>query len=195
MKPLERLDAAWRAVRKPLAPAAERARQRYLALAPRERRLVNTAGALLGAVVVFTVMIEPALTTTRKLRDELPLLRTQAASVADLGAQAMALRGKAAAPAATLPAAADIGASLERAGLPADHWKLDHPGQGDSVTLSLSEIPSSALLRWLENAAGDWGLAVKDVDLTRAANANGRPLPGLVNGSVTLALPARKARS
>ena len=195
MKPLERLDAAWRAVRKPLAPAADRARQRYLALAPRERRLVNAAGALLGAVVVFTVLIEPALTTTRKLRDELPLLRTQAASVADLGAQAMALRGKAAAPAATLPAAADIGASLERAGLPADHWKLDHPGQGDSVKLSLSEIPSSALLRWLENAAGDWGLAVKDVDLTRAANANGRPLPGLVNGSITLALPARKARS
>ena len=141
------------------------------------------------------MLIEPALTTTRKLRDELPLLRTQAASVADLGAQAMALRGKAAAPAATLPAAADIGASLERAGLPADHWKLDHPGQGDSVKLSLSEIPSSALLRWLENAAGDWGLAVKDVDLTRAANANGRPLPGLVNGSITLALPARKARS
>lgn len=195
MKPLERLDAAWRAVRKPLAPAADRARQRYLALAPRERRLVNAAGALLGAVVVFTVLIEPALTTTRKLRDELPLLRTQAASVADLGAQAMALRGKAAAPAATLPAAADIGASLERAGLPVDHWKLDHPGQGDSVKLSLSEIPSSALLRWLENAAGDWGLAVKDVDLTRAANANGRPLPGLVNGSITLALPARKARS
>ena len=73
MKPLERLDAAWRAVRKPLAPAADRARQRYLALAPRERRLVNAAGALLGAVVVFTMLIEPALTTTRKLRDELPL--------------------------------------------------------------------------------------------------------------------------
>ncbi|RBL87232.1 type II secretion system protein M, partial [Streptomyces cavourensis] len=86
MTPLERLDAAWRAVRKPLAPAADRARQRYLALAPRERRLVNAAGALLGAVVVFTVLIEPALDTTRKLRDELPLLRTQAASVADLAA-------------------------------------------------------------------------------------------------------------
>ncbi|RBL80128.1 hypothetical protein DDE05_53445 [Streptomyces cavourensis] len=84
---------------------------------------------------------------------------------------------------------------MERAGLPADHWKLDHPGQGDSVTLALTDIPSSALLRWLENAAGDWGLTVKDVDLTRAANANGRPLPGLVNGSLTLALPARKARS
>ncbi len=195
MTPLERLDAVCRAVRKPLAPAADRARQRYLALAPRERRLVNAAGALLGAVVVFTVLIEPALDTTRKLRDELPLLRTQAASVADLAAQAAALRGKAAAPAATLPTATDIGASLERAGLPADHWKLDHPGQGDSVTLALTDIPSSALLRWLENAAGDWGLTVKDVDLTRAANANGRPLPGLVNGSLTLALPARKARS
>ncbi|MBB1624409.1 type II secretion system protein GspM [Achromobacter sp. UMC71] len=195
MKPIERLHAAWRTVCKPLAPAADRARQRYQALAPRERRLVNGAAALLGAVVVFTVLIEPALNTTRKLRDELPQLRAQAALVADVAAQAVALRGKGAAPAATLPAAADITASLERAGLPADHWQLDHPGQGDSVKLSLNEIPSSALLRWLENAAGDWGLAVKAVELTRAANANGRPLPGLVNGSVTLGLPARQARS
>ena len=195
MKPIERLHTAWRAARKPLAPAADRARQRYQALAPRERRLVNGAAALLGATLAFTILIEPALNTTRKLRDELPQLRGQAAAVANAATQATALRGKAAAPAATLPAAVDIGASLERAGLPADHWTLDHPGQGDSVKLSLTEIPSSALLRWLENAAGDWGLAVKEVELTRAANANGRPLPGLVNGSVTLALPARQARS
>lgn len=195
MKPIERLTAAWHAARKPLAPAADRARQRYQALAPRERRLVNGAAALLGATLAFTILIEPALNTTRKLQGELPQLRGQAAAVADVATQAAALRGKAAAPAVTLPAAADISASLERAGLPADHWTLDHPGQGDSVKLSLTEIPSSALLRWLENAAGDWGLAVKEVDLTRAANANGRPLPGLVNGSVTLALPARQARS
>ncbi|QQB34198.1 type II secretion system protein M [Achromobacter deleyi] len=195
MKPIERLSAAWRAALKPLAPAADRARQRYQALAPRERRLVNGAGALLGAVLVFTLLIEPALDSSRKLRDELPGLRGQAAAVADITTQAMALRGKAAAPAATLPAAADIGASLERAGLPADHWKLEHPGQGDSVTLAVTEVPSSALLRWLENAAGDWGLAVRQVELTRAANVNGRPLPGLVNGSIKLALPAPQARS
>ncbi|CAB3867322.1 type II secretion system protein GspM [Achromobacter sp. CF-sbj1-Ac2-l] len=195
MTPTERLNAACRAVLTSLAPAADRARQRYQALAPRERRLVNGAGALLGAMLVFTLLVEPALDSVRKLREELPRLRSQAAAVAAITTQAMALRGRAAAPAAALPAVADIGASLERAGLPADHWKLDHPGQGDSVTLVVTEVPSSALLPWLEHAAGDWGLAVRQVELTRAANVNGRPLPGLVNGIIKLALPAPRARS
>ncbi|ALX83782.1 general secretion pathway protein GspM [Achromobacter denitrificans] len=195
MKPIERLSAAWRAALTPLAPAADRARQRYQALAPRERRPINSAGVLLGLALVFTILVEPALDSVRKLREELPRLRGQAAAVADLTRQAAGLRNQAAAPAATLPAAADVGASLARAGLPADHWKLEAPGQGDSLTLALTEVPASALLRWLENIAGDWGLTVGKADLTRAANANGRPLPGLVNGSVTLVLPARQARS
>ncbi|QEQ22933.1 type II secretion system protein M [Achromobacter xylosoxidans] len=195
MKPIERLSAGWRAAVLPLAPAARRARQRYQALAPRERLLVNGAAALLGAALVFTVLIEPALDSVRKLRDELPRLRGQAAMVADLTTQAATLRGKRTGPAATLPTAADIGASLERAGLPADHWKVAQPGPGDRITVAVTEIPSSALLRWLENTVGDWGLMVKTVALTRATNANGRPLPGLVNGSVTLALPGPQARS
>lgn len=195
MNPIERLSAAWRAALGPLAPATARARLRYQALAARERRLVDGAGIVLGLALVFTLLLEPALDSVRKLRDELPRLRGQAAAVADLTRQAAALRNTVAAPAATLPPAADIGASLARAGLPADHWRLDHPGQGDSVTLAVTDIPASALLRWLEHSVGDWGLTVGKVELTRATNANGRPLPGLVNGTVTLALPPRQARS
>lgn len=195
MTAIERLRAAWRAALQPLAPAAGRARQRYQTLAPRERRLVNGAGAVLALALVFTLLVEPALDTVRTLREQLPRLRGQAAAVADLTRQAATLRGQAAAPAATLPAPAEIGASLARAGLPADHWQLAAPGQGDSVTLALTEVPASALLRWLENVGADWGLAVTKVELTRAANPNGRPLPGLVNGSVTLALPDPRARS
>lgn len=188
---IERLGAGWRATCKPLAPAADRARQRYQALAPRERRLVTGAGLLLALALVFTLLVEPALDTARTLREELPRLRGQAALVADLTTQAAALRKHAAAPATALPTAADLGASLARAGLPADRWTLEPPGQGDSVTLAVTELPASALLRWLEDSTADWGLAVRQVALTRATNANGRPLPGLVNGRVTLALPAR----
>jgi general secretion pathway protein M len=50
------------------------------------------------------------------------------------------------------------------------------------------------LLRWLDGAARDWGLAVKEVQLTRAANVNGRPLPGLVNGKVSLMAPQASER-
>lgn len=185
-----RLHAAWQSARKPVDPLLARARQRYQALAPRERRLLAGAALLLGAALVFVTLIEPPLNTMRKLHAELPALRAQAATVADLTAQAQALRRRAAAPAAALPAPAELGASLERAGLPAAQWTLGEPEAGPGVLLTLKEAPASALLRWLDGGARDWGLAVQQVELTRAANAYGRPLPGLVNGKVVLVLPA-----
>ncbi|MGB3436604.1 type II secretion system protein GspM, partial [Achromobacter sp.] len=159
------------------------------ALAPRERRLVTAAGLLLGSALVFVTLIEPPLNTLRKLQAELPALRGQAATVADLTAQAVALRHKSAAPAGAMPNATELAASLVRAGLSADQWSLDQPETGPGVLLTLKQAPSSTLLRWLDGAARDWGLAVKQVDLTRAANVNGRPLPGLVNGKVSLTAP------
>nr|WP_315846014.1 type II secretion system protein GspM [uncultured Achromobacter sp.] len=185
----QRLQHAWQSVRKPVDPALARARQRYDALAPRERRLVTGAAALLGSAVIFVTLIEPPLNTVRKLQADLPALRTQAASVADLTAQVRSLRQRSATPAAAMPTSAELGASLERAGLPAGMWTLGEPESGAGVQLALNQAPSSALLRWLDAAGRDWGLATQKVDLTRAANPNGRPLPGLVNGQVTLALP------
>lgn len=187
----QRLQHAWQSVRKPVDPALARARLRYQALAPRERRLVTGASALLGAAIAFVALIEPPLNTVRKQQAELPALRTQAASVADLTSQARSLRQRSAAPAASMPAPAELGASLERAGLPAGMWTLGQPESGAGVQLTLNQAPSSALLRWLDGAGRDWGLATQKVDLTRAANPNGRPLPGLVNGQVTLALPEK----
>jgi len=185
----QRLQHAWQSVRKPVDPALARARQRYDALAPRERRLVTGAAALLGSAVIFVTLIEPPLNTVRKLQADLPALRTQAASVADLTAQVRSLRQRSATPAAAMPTSAELGASLERAGLPAGMWTLGEPESGAGVQLALNQAPSSALLRWLDAAGRDWGLATQKVDLARAANPNGRPLPGLVNGQVTLALP------
>lgn len=193
MTPLHRLQAAWQATRKPVDPALARARARYQALAPRERRLVAGAALLLGAAIGFVTLIEPALNTVRKLHAELPGLRTQAATVADLTAQASALRQRNTVPAGAMPSTQELAASLERAGLPAGQWTLADADAG-GVTLSLAQAPSSALMRWLDGAGRDWGLAISQVDLTRAANANGRPLPGLVNGKVVL-LPPQAAGS
>jgi len=189
MKLPQALHAARQSLAKTLAPALARAGRRYQALAPRERRLVTAAGLLLGSALVFVTLIEPPLNTLRKLQSELPALRGQAATVADLTAQAAALRHKSAAPAGAMPNTAELGTSLERAGLSADQWSLEQPETGPGVLLTLKQAPSSALLRWLDGAARDWGLAVKQVDLTRAANVNGRPLPGLVNGKVSLTAP------
>ncbi|MFD4839001.1 type II secretion system protein GspM [Achromobacter sp. NPDC058515] len=189
MNPLHRLQAAWLSARKPVDPALARARQRYQALAPRERRLVAGAALLLGAALAFVMLIEPPLNTVGKLQAELPALRAQAAAVADLTAQAAALRQRSATPVGAMPGKGELAASLERAGLPAGQWSLGEAEAGGGVELSLNQAPSSALLRWLDGAGRDWGLAITQVDLRRAANANGRPLPGLVNGKVTLMPP------
>lgn len=189
MKPLHRLQAAWLSARKRLDPTLARARLRYQALAPRERRLVTGAGLMLGAALVFVGLIEPPLDTVRKLDAELPALRAQAAAVADLTAQAAVLRQRSATPAGAMPGQAELAASLERAGMPGGQWSLADPDGDGRVALSLHQAPSSALLRWLDGAGRDWGLGIAQVDLTRAANANGRPLPGLVNGKVVLTPP------
>jgi general secretion pathway protein M len=194
MKLPQALHAARQSLAKTLTPALTRAGLRYQALAPRERRLVTAAGLLLGGALVFVTLIEPPLNTLRKLQAELPALRGQAATVADLTAQATALRRKSATPAGAMPSAEEIGASLERAGLAAELWALGEPEPGPGVVLTLKQAPSSALLRWLDGAARDWGLAVKEVQLTRAANVNGRPLPGLVNGKVSLMAPQASER-
>ncbi len=188
----QRLDAAWQSVRKPLDPALARARERYRALAPRERRLLAGAALALGAALVFVGLIEPPLKAMAKLQAELPGLRAQAATVADLSAQAAALRRRSAAVNA-MPSSAELAASLERAGLPAAQWALGEPETGSGLLLTLTQAPSSSLLRWLDGAARDWGLAIRQVDLTRAANVHGRPLPGLVNGTVTLSPPAARS--
>ncbi|WP_050449743.1 type II secretion system protein GspM [Achromobacter spanius] len=188
-----RLQARWQTARARLRQAVDptlaRARLRFQALAPRERRLVTAAGALLGVAMVFVTLIEPPLNTMRKLHTELPLLRGQAAAVADLTAQARALRQRSAAPVASLPTPAEVSTSLERAGLPAAMWTLDAPESGKGLLLRLNQAPSSALLPWLDGAGQDWGLSTQQVELTRATNPNGRPLPGLVNGHITLTLP------
>lgn len=194
MKLPQALHAARQSLAKTLAPALARAGRRYQALAPRERRLVTAAGLLLGAVLVFVTLIEPPLNTLRKLQAELPAVRGQAATVADLTAQATALRRKSAAPAGVMPSAAELAASLERAGLSPELWALGEPEGGPGVLLTLKQAPSSTLLRWLDGAARDWGLAVKEVELSRAANINGRPLPGLVNGKVSLMAPQAPER-
>ncbi|MGH8815031.1 MAG: type II secretion system protein GspM, partial [Achromobacter pestifer] len=135
---IQRLQHAWQSVRKPVEPALASARQRYAALAPRERRLVAGAAGLLGAVVVFVGLIEPPLNTMRKLQAELPALRTQAATVADLTTQARSLRQRSATPTAALPTPSELGASLERAGLPPGAWTLGLPESGAGVQLSFN---------------------------------------------------------
>ncbi|MBO1113435.1 type II secretion system protein GspM [Bordetella petrii] len=183
--------AAWR--RRAVSWYAQRAR--------REQQLLAGAGALMAAAFVFLVLIEPAWSTVKQARRELPGLRAQAATVAELTAQVRALRRQDAGAASAAPAIAELAASLRREGLPQASWSLAEaaarpapadsktPAPSPAIALTLRDAPAAALFRWLDTTARDWRLSVADAELVRATNPAGRRLPGRLSGTLTL-LPA-----
>ncbi|OZI78336.1 MULTISPECIES: type II secretion system protein GspM [Bordetella] len=187
-------------LRASLAPAMRRAEagwQRaaawYRQRPPREQRLLAAAAAVAALALLFLVLIEPAWSAMRQAQRDLPALRVQAATVADLTAQVRAMQRHGAGSAApAMPTAEELSASLRREGLPDEAWTLAAPAKSagaapePGVTLSLREAPSSALFRWLDTAARDWRLSVAQAELTRATNPAGRRLPGRLSGTLTL---------
>ena len=182
---------------------------------PREQRLLGIATGLLIAVLIFLILIEPAWSTMTRARHELPALRTQAATVADLTAQVRALRregGNAAGN--TTITKEELATSLRREGLNEESWSISEapastvlntsdgqPSQAyrsqdlaslTAVTLTLHEASASALFRWLDTSARDWRLTVVKAELNRALHATGRRLPGQLSGTLVL-LPAPKS--
>lgn len=164
--------------------------QAWLArLAPRERRLLGAGAAVAGAAIVWLLLIEPAMKTVRDLGAELPKLRAQSATVADLTARARSLQRGGTATAGALPTDAELRASLRQSGLAENQWAVvppDGKADGQRLTLSFTEAPSVAALRWLDGAPRDWRLVVVDVDMTRPRDADDRRLPGRLSGTVTL---------
>lgn len=185
----------------------QRQGQAWLArLAPRERRLLGIAAAVVALALAWLVFIEPALKSVRDLGVELPKLRAQAATVADLTARARGLRRGGEHTAGTLPTDAELRASLHQAGLSDSQWSAAPakpaagaaPDAPPGLTITFTEAPSVAALRWLDGAPRDWRLVVTDVTLTRPRDADDRRLPGRLSGTATLvpydAAPKARAR-
>ena len=183
---------------------------------PREQRLLTIAAGIATTALVFVVLIDPAWSTMTRAQRELPDLRGQAATVADLTAQVRALRrqgGNAARN--TAPSIDELSTSLRREGLNEDTWSLSEApatsvfnvssnGQASqaysgqdlaslkAITLTLHEASASALFRWLDTSARDWRLTVIKAELNRARHATGRRLPGQLSGTLVL-MPAPKS--
>jgi len=212
---LSSLLTAWRKLHARQAALAGRARAWLDRLAPRERRLLAAAAAVAAAALAWLVLVEPAWTAVRDLGRELPQLRAQAATVADLAARARALQRGGRRTAGALPTETELRASLQQAGIGAGQWEVVARQAGDAssssaashtaassapgavepaappaagtVALRFTEVSAAAALRWLDGAPRDWRLVVTSADLTRPRDADDRRLPGRLSGTVTLA--------
>ncbi|QXH49349.1 type II secretion system protein M [Pseudomonas fakonensis] len=140
--------------------SGNQARQRWQALAPRERRAVALAAALLGTLLCWQVLIAPALAAIEHWNQELPKLRSQAQALDALLAQRQA------------PPAGELGEALQQslaqAGLQA-HSRLSAEGGG--WQLDWQQVPAEAAMAWLQREPPRLGLAVGRLALARDPGA------------------------
>ncbi|WP_420227104.1 type II secretion system protein GspM [Pigmentiphaga litoralis] len=160
--------------------------RRWARLAPRERRLLAICGTVVGLALVFLVLIEPAWTTYRRLQVQLPLLRTQAATVDALTLEARSLQrasGGRMTPAETRQALAD---SLRQAGIAGTLEDIappaDQPTSDAGLQVSVDKVSATALMQWLAAVPAQTRLRLVQAELERPKDENGRLLVGKVSG-------------
>lgn len=145
-------------------------RARWLALAPRERRLVAIAAWAVGAVLLWLIAVAPALRTLATAPTERARLDAQLDDMRTLAGEAQALR---AAPQIG-PAQADaaLRAATERLGPTA---RLEP--QADRMVLRFSGVSGPAFAAWLTEVRAGARARVLQAELLQEAPA-GAPAAG-----------------
>lgn len=83
-----RVTTAIQPLRARVTPALTLGRQRWLALSPRERQQVGAMVIAVVATATWLLLVKPAIESTRHWQNELPRLRSQAAALKDVLADA-----------------------------------------------------------------------------------------------------------
>ncbi|MGB3422921.1 MAG: type II secretion system protein GspM [Castellaniella sp.] len=158
-------------------------------LSPRERRLLGLAALLLGAAVLWLAGLRPALDTLRRTQEQLPVLQAQAAELEAIVLESRALsRGRR----GSMPVEETVAAlqdSLRQAGLQAHGRFGTARVEGDPMrqVLVVDRAPAAGLLAWLAQLPEVARVRVHRLDLARS-HVDGRDRPGLLSGTVELAL-------
>ncbi|OLF54039.1 type II secretion system protein GspM [Pseudomonas chlororaphis] len=168
------------------------ARLYWNGLALREQRLLSGAAVVLGGLLVWLLLIEPALKKIDYWQAEIPKLRSQAEALEVLLHEAGGPRG------------GDTGQDLEQslrqtldaAGLQGV-YQLQASGEGDAAAwhLSFQEAPADAVVGWLLGNPRQFSLEVMEARLQRAGPADIDGTAGKLSGTVRMdqALGAKEA--
>jgi len=146
----------------PLNALRERLVGWWRALAPRDRRLARIGALALGALLVWSVGIQPALRTLRDAPTQIERLDAELLGMQRLAAESRTLRGEPPIPQAQASAAlkAAAGRLGERA-----RWAQ----QGDRVTLTLQGVDAQTLANLLAEARAGARARPIEAQLVRGA--------------------------
>lgn len=153
-------------------------KERWEALAGREKAWVAAVGALVAAVLVWLIAVAPALSTLRTAEQQQRTLDSQLQHMRMLQAQAQALQAQ---PKQNRDEAVRL---LELS----VRQRLGTTGRtlvsGDRVTVTLAGAAPEAVAQWLSQARVNARALPSEARLNRNAS-------GLWDGTVVLTLPAR----
>jgi general secretion pathway protein M len=161
-----------------LQPWRAQARERWQALAPRERRGLLLAALALGVLVGWLLLIQPAWRTVRDAPAELDQLDAQLQRLHALAAESRNLAGVA--PASPAQAAVALKSATDRLG---DKARLAL--QGDRATLTLTGVHGDALKAWLTEARSGARARTLEAQLSRSIEG--------FSGKLVVAIPSGSA--
>ena len=141
----------------------------------RERKVLIVAFVILLSILIYALLIAPALNGRKKLNKSLPLLRQQVAEIQALSKKASELSGKPVQTVADISRMA-IETSLTRNKLKSQSLHLN----GDYVTLRLASVSFANILSWLDDMQTTLQLFVVDTKIIAQAQ------PDKVDATITL---------
>jgi len=160
------------------SPVFARARQRWLALPPRERSAIALAAAVVGLAALWWIALSPALATLRGAPAQHRSLDAQLSRMRSLAAQAQALQAQPRISITDAPRLLETSVQ-ERLGGTARLVVA-----GERATLTLTGASGDALAQWLTQARVNARALPGEARLNRNAN-------GLWDGTLVLTLPPR----
>jgi general secretion pathway protein M len=165
--------------------SVEQARQHWIQLSTRERRLLRALAVAVLAVGLYVIAWRPAWHDIARWQDELPQLRAQAAAVDALVQEAQALKRE---EGHRIPAAAmeeALKTSLEHAALVGTQ-RVDRLENSTGWRVAFDGVSAVALFDWLAHAPGLLHLRLAEVRIMRPRDALGRPVAARASGTVQL---------
>ncbi|MCQ8897634.1 type II secretion system protein M [Limnobacter humi] len=153
-----------------LQQAMEQVRARLDQLNPRERRLVTWGSALTGAVLLWTVGLDPAIQTLKSAPGQQQALQAKAAEVMRAASELEALRG-----ARSRVVVRDSELEPRLAQLLVDQTlqqqtTLRRTEEGE-LRIEFTEAPAAAVLAWLSKAESIASLTLLEAELNKVAAA------------------------
>ncbi|TWI63095.1 general secretion pathway protein M [Pseudoduganella lurida] len=147
----------------------------WAARTEQERRMLAIGGAVVGLALVYSLLVDPALTNRERLRRTLPELRQEAATLQALATQAAQLSAQA--PVQALPLSREaLTAALAARGLATQSLVMT----GEYVKIEWKGVPFAGLVTWMDAVARENRLLVQDAKISAVDTA------GLVDATLTL---------